>query len=116
MSYFGAVDHDNVDYCYIVNGRYHFFYYHWFTCFTTVCLPVALPFVYVLYYRLFTFCTTVCLPFALPSVYILYYFLFTFCTTVLLFVYLLYYRAKNYRSVWCPSNYLPCENVSCFRL
>ena len=52
--------------------HYHFFYYHWFTCCTTVCLPIALPFVYRLHYRLFTF-----------------------CTTVLLFVYLLYYRAKE---------------------
>ena len=48
-------------------------YYRVFTCCTTVCLPIALPFVYVLCYSLFTFCTTVCLPFALPSVYVLYY-------------------------------------------
>ena len=50
----------------------HDMHYHWFTCCTTVCLPIALPFVYRLHYRLFTF-----------------------CTTVLLFVYLLYYRAKE---------------------
>ena len=96
--------------------HYHFFYYHWFTCCTTMCLPVALPCVYPLHYHLFTFCTTICLPFALSSVYILYYFLFMFCTTMLLFVYLLYYCAKNYCSVWCLLNYLLCKNVLCFHL
>ena len=44
---------------------------------------------------MFTHCTTICLRFVLPFVYHLHYRLFTFCTTVLLFVYLLYYRAKE---------------------
>ena len=48
-----------------------------------MCLPIALPFVYILCYHLFTFCTTVCLPFALPSVYILYYHA-TFCLPLVL--------------------------------
>ena len=77
-----------------------------------MCLPIALPFVYVLCYRLFTFGTTVCLPFALPFVYRLHYRLFIVCTTVCLpfalpSVYVLYYRAT-----FCLPFVLPCEGTT----